>query len=122
MNDQLIVAGLEMETLKQKLKDVLNLFSSSNELENKIALREIENVIENLGLSADRIKYFSLPAIEGFLNKLDSDKFELNDFDGERITYFSTGDRIECYLFDEIEDKYKWFAGRVEHTIRGDQE
>lgn len=121
MNDKLIVAGLEMENLKRKLEDVMNSYSGLKDLENKIALREIENVIDQLDLSSDRIKYFSLPAIEGFLNKLDGGKFELNNFDGERITYFSCGDRIECYLLDEMEDKNKWFAGRVEHTIRGDQ-
>lgn len=46
---------------------------------------------------------------EGYLQKREDGRFNLEDADGNYLTYFTSGDPIELYV-----DGYGWILGRVE--------
>ena len=49
---------------------------------------------------------------EGYLQKREDGRFQLQDADGNYITYFTSGNYIE--IFDE--DEEKWLIGAIEYN------
>jgi len=104
----------EMSILKIKLEKIFK-NASSKTLEDKIAYKQLEVIIDNLSVAIDRINHYSKPVVEGTLKELENGKFELIDGNGKYVTYFSCGSSVECFCYDDFEEEYHWFAGRVEH-------
>lgn len=48
---------------------------------------------------------------EGYLQRREDERFELQDEKGNYLTYFTSGDSIEIYV-----EGYGWISGRVEYS------
>jgi hypothetical protein len=117
MNINYLKAKNKMSLLKSELNSIFDNVPSKT-LEDKIAYSNLEAIIDNLDEVISRINHYSKPVIEGTLREMDNGKFELIS-NGEYVTYFSCGSSIECFCYDEFDEEYKWFAGRVEYKDGG---
>lgn len=100
--------------------DIESLFNKvqleKKSFENRQAYYIVENLLEYLDRAKDRLKRISFPAIEGWLQEQDNNKFELIRIETDR----SIGYQFSCGSYLEVwnDEEKQWEAGRVEHTTK----
>ena len=73
-------------------------------------LDELRGILEKLDTANDRIAYLNKPIIyEGTLHKNSSGKYETENGD-----YYTSGNTIEAFIYDDYREKERWAKTSVE--------
>lgn len=97
----------------ERYYDLSGLEINSSDPDELMLLDELQDVISKLSDVSNILEYLSKAILmTGYLVKNQLGRYELDN--GKH--YYTSGNRIEAYIYDDYNESYKWVISTVEHN------